>query len=397
MKVIGNNYTGAELEGSGILPIYALAGLAFAVLAMLLYRKRRMETVSDYIAIPVLKPVFRYCMGFGGAFLLAAFLFSNFFQNTVYGAKAAWVMAVLMIAGAFLGWLAAEMIIRRSVHILPLHWKGLGIVCAACLLFVLIAEKDLTGYERRVPDPEQVSRVEFCYDTVFTEPENIKAVTELHREMIGKKAIYDKRKTDVILYTNEHSFGDGTQPVGTEKIIQLYVPVGYVMKNGDVLRREYSIRFESSEANDPDSTVGHIIRILNTEEGIRNRMTPNMPMEKTYINYAAITVETGEGIVRSLSLSQEEMTELWHTAMLPDAEEGHLGIFLISDTEDNLKSQTNLTIEVFLYDRSGTHDPSNWYQTYRVYTFSEHCLGWIEAHTDLMWETLDTVRQSGTE
>ena len=45
-----------------MLILYALAGLAFIVLAWLLYRKRRAETVSDTVSFPILKPLFRICM-----------------------------------------------------------------------------------------------------------------------------------------------------------------------------------------------------------------------------------------------------------------------------------------------------------------------------------------------
>ena len=53
--------SGGSVTFSGLsaLWLYAAAGLVFAILAALLYRRRRMECVSDFVAIPVLKPIFQ--------------------------------------------------------------------------------------------------------------------------------------------------------------------------------------------------------------------------------------------------------------------------------------------------------------------------------------------------
>ena len=54
-----------------------------------------MESVSDFVAIPILKPIFRWCMGLGGAFLFATLVFDNFFEQAVFGTAAACLMGGL--------------------------------------------------------------------------------------------------------------------------------------------------------------------------------------------------------------------------------------------------------------------------------------------------------------
>ena len=72
---------GYELHGWGMYLGYAVAGLAFAALALWLYKKRRMETAGDTVAVEVLKPVFKYCMALGGALVQILNLFFTLFKG----------------------------------------------------------------------------------------------------------------------------------------------------------------------------------------------------------------------------------------------------------------------------------------------------------------------------
>ena len=389
LKVVTSFPDTVRLEGLEILAAYAVVGVIFALFALLLYRKRRMESVSDFVAIPVLKPVFRVCMGFGGAFLFTAVIFENFFQNSVSGRSAAWLMAVLLVIGAFFGWLIAEMLIRRTVRAFPLPWKGLALICLVCILTVIAAETDVTGYEKRIPDPEKVDHVEFCFDTEFSDPENIRLVTELHRELIRDKQLYDSKSEDYMrMGEKSYRLND---PEEADLQMDFWVPINYVMQNGRELQRVYTIAFHAHEVDEPESTVGKILNLLNSREGIQSRMKTTLPMEAQYVNYAVINREGLNGMENSYRLSPQETLELWNMAMLPDAEDGNLSLYTIVDTEENMKTQTNLRIDINLYDETRTHDPYHWDHSYRVFTFSERCLEWIEEHTKLEWETMDVV------
>ena len=391
LKVVTSYPETVRMEGLGTLAVYAAVGVMFALLALLLYRKRRMESVSDFVAIPVLKPVFRACMGFGGAFLFAAVIFENFFKNSVSGSAAAWVMAVLLVIGACLGWLIAEMMIRRTVRAFPLPRKGLALICLICVMTVIAAETDVTGFEKRVPDPDKVDHVEFCFDTEFSDPENIRLVTELHRELVRDKQIYDSKSEDYMRLGEKAYRLNAQGEQEADLWMDYWVPISYVMQNGRELQRVYTIVFNAHDVDRPDSTMGKILNLLNSREGIRSRMQTTVPMEAQYVNYAVINREGLNGMENSYRLSPQETLELWNMAMLPDAEDGNLSLYTIVDTEENMKTQTNLRIDINLFDETRTHDPYYWNHSYRVFTFSERCLDWIEEHTKLDWETLDVV------
>ena len=254
---------------------------------------------------------------------------------------------------------------------------------------MIAAETDVTGYEKRIPDPEKVDHVEFCFDTEFSDPENIRLVTELHRELIRDKQLYDSRSEDYMrMGEKSYRLND---PEEADLQMDFWVPINYVMQNGRELQRVYTIVFHAHEVDEPESTVGKILNLLNSREGIQSRMKTTLPMEAQYVNYAVINREGLNGMENSYRLSPQETLELWNMAMLPDAEDGNLSLYTIVDTEENMKTQTNLRIDINLYDETRTHDPYHWDHSYRVFTFSERCLEWIEEHTKLEWETMDVV------
>ncbi len=61
---------GLVVNGTALIAAYCAAGLILAVCALFIYRRRDMERAGDVVAIPVLKPIFKYCMTFGCAMFL---------------------------------------------------------------------------------------------------------------------------------------------------------------------------------------------------------------------------------------------------------------------------------------------------------------------------------------
>ena len=394
LQILMNADRSVSFQGMPALWLYAAAGLVFAFLALLLYRRRKMECVSDIVAIPVLKPIFRVCMAIGTAFVGAAFLFSNFFQQTVFGSTAAWLMAGILILCAILGWIAAEMMIRRSVRVFPLPWKGLAAVCAVCVLTVLIAETDLTGYVKRIPAPERVSSVQIAFDTTLSEPENIRAFEAIHREIIERKALYDTSLEAMKpMATAENALYDAKS--AEPERLTFFLPVRYDLTDGSSLYRTYNLIYPAADVDDPDTLVGKIVSLLNSREAIQSRMDTVVPFVKENVQYAVIGTEDGDGGWYQYRLSAEEVLDLWQNAMLPDAGEGKLALYTVNDTEENLSTQTNLRIEISLSDAvEGQYDTEQhyWYHSFRVFTFSDRSLDWIRQHTGLEWKTMKQVR-----
>lgn len=288
------------LSGWGALALYAAAGLALAALALWLYRRRRMESAGDVVAVNILKPVFKYCMTFGCALCIGSLLYElsgggsgvgyavyNMFIGIAdyYRPWSAeqWaglaLMIVFMLVGAFIGYFASEMLIHKSFRVWRGRgrWLGLGVSALVIIALMLSVELDMYGYERRVPEPGRVSSVFIMADSegaTVCEPENIAAAVELHRSVVANKRHYesvDWRETD---YENSDF-------VMGRRSMSLYI--NYELENGSHLTRQYyGLRFYlDDESSQTDARAAQ--DLLNTPEAIADR-------KSTAIEYTADTI-----------------------------------------------------------------------------------------------------------
>ena len=149
--------TAVDLENFWLVGVYALAGLALALLALLLYRSRRSETAGDVVAVGWLRPVFRYgvaglCALLGGQLLYA--LFWSGFQQGSYCDTLPMVVC-LLVAGT-IGYYGASMLLAKSLKVFRGSWKGLLAVLAGCVLVCCTLHFDLLGIASRVPEAGQI-------------------------------------------------------------------------------------------------------------------------------------------------------------------------------------------------------------------------------------------------
>lgn len=270
------------LAGWGTLFVYAAAGLALAALALWLYRRRRMESAGDVVAVSILRPVFKYCMTFGCAICIGTMLYELTFDGGygLYGAPGGasgqWpalaILTALMLAGAFIGYFASEMLMRKSFRVWHGHWAGLGVSALIIAALMLSVELDLFGYERRVPDPDTVANVyvytgSYYYYTAnsggtaaLCEPENIASAVRLHRSIVANKDWYEKRDW-------RDSAGDGDYR-------SVNLNIDYELKNGrHVMRRYDNLGFLLS---DPSTQADALAaqELMNTPEAIIARKSP---------------------------------------------------------------------------------------------------------------------------
>ncbi len=389
------------LQGMGFVVAYCAAGLLFSCFALQLYRNRRMEAVTDSVAIPVLKPIFRICMSAGSALVLACFVYENSnSQATISGTRAAVMITVLLLLGAVLGWLAAEMLIRRTVKIIPCPWKGLAAVCLVMLAGLLIAETDVTGYEKRIPASDEIASVEIAsYDlTSLKEPENIEAFRQFHERLIQEKSA---QESDYLCSTVWGVASTAEQPYAPDdQISSSWLEICYRLKNGQTLSRAYRYLFRAGDVDQPETTAGRLLQLLNSQEAIDGRMSVDLPLDEEHFRDFEIQQQTVEGDWLETQLSNEEFLDLWNNAIIPDAAEQKICLYTLCDTEKNLSEQTNLSIYVLLGpnpSRPVTNNPRYWNHTFRVFTYSDRTLAWIAEHTDLSWTTLDEVYSQGRQ
>lgn len=177
-----------RIEGLQIVGVYALVAVVLTGCALLLYRRRQLESAGDIVAVRILRPVFRYGVGFCSG------LFLGWLTQQILGLGQVGLMIVILIWGV-IGCIVAQMLLDKTVRVFH-KWKGCAALTVAFLLIFAVIGFDLTGYETRVPDPASVEYVEmiglngypsdsgYSLGGTFTDPDTIKAITALHRAIV---------------------------------------------------------------------------------------------------------------------------------------------------------------------------------------------------------------------
>ncbi|SDB86725.1 ABC-2 type transport system permease protein [Pelagirhabdus alkalitolerans] len=170
------------------LVIYFIIACVFIVLSGLLYRVRPTESANQTIAFRGLKPVFIYSFTF--CFTLMGGFYFAVVQN-----QNNWVFIGYVIF-SIIGYLIAQVVVHKTWRVFG-YWKQYVKFIIGFSILVLIIVLDLTGYQNRIPEIEEIDQAftvqgymnhELMYEEMegFTQEEELKRVTELHENLIDQ-------------------------------------------------------------------------------------------------------------------------------------------------------------------------------------------------------------------
>ena len=178
-------------------------GIGLMALALLLYRRRRLECAGDFIAVKPLGPIFSVIFTLTAGCIFA--LFSSLFGIGVD--------VLFLTVGMIIGWFGAQMLLQRTVKVFKLRTFGaLGLLWAVMLLSIGLTTIDPLGITRYVPGEGQIAKVEMDtgmfnqYSRDYFESdsqEDIYRIRDIHQDLINdRNASYDgNRRTIYIRYT----------------------------------------------------------------------------------------------------------------------------------------------------------------------------------------------------
>ena len=178
--------------GSNWLYIGIVAALAVVlfILALVLYRKRKLESAGDFLAFRKPQPVFLviFSLTIGAIFQS---IFGLFDSNIVS-----------MIIGLVIGCYAGQMLLRRTVKVFDkrsLIWAGA--MAAALGLTLVVTSIDPLGLTRWTPEPEQVVSIALSEDYEYVkneyyhsktvtiqDPGNIEKIVSVHEKILAEGA-----------------------------------------------------------------------------------------------------------------------------------------------------------------------------------------------------------------
>jgi len=313
--------TGYAFGHWGLLAAYCAAGIGMTLLALALLRRRRMETAGDVVAVAPLKPVFKYCLAGGCALVLASILESILPAYAGGSALSAFLLMLLfLLLGGFVGYFAAEMLMKKTFRVFRASWQGYVVFAAAVLVLAFACERDLFGFERRVPEAAAVERVSL-YGVVgyseLCEPENVARTLEIHRRVVEKKDLYERRAAEYD-YENYETVRLSLSEWGAD---------------GRPLERRYTLYFTEAELSDPAGDYSALMALCNSREAILSRKQLSVPVEEKNIYAAGVSFWDGERD-QYLELTAEEAYALYWDCILPDLEEQTLGrVWLVADQD----------------------------------------------------------------
>ena len=381
-----NNYVGSYSYALPLTAIYAVAGVILAGLAVIFFRHRRMEAAGEVVAVPVLRPIFRWGLAAAVSLGMAVLTLKTVFGVGSYAAgnggtpgKVA-ILLLAMLFGAAVGWFGAEALMRKTLRVFDRHWKGLGVFCALLCSLVIGGEFDVFGVERYQPDADEIGYAAVYgwgeyIPTRIMQPENLEALLSLQKDIIANKKAYESQR------------GFNTFPLTIE----------YFDTNGKLLAcRVYTYTTEEyvPYVTGGDETVGFIrendaisrnIRqyeeLLNCRELMEQRaLFPRDRSETAVFNASIQWYESSSPVQQGLTLTAEEFWELYDTCIVPDLRDGNIGRAKVIQDEDFYR-----TIEPIYINATGVHTNSNGeyvydYYTVRPLTTSARTNAWLRSH-----------------
>ena len=213
-------------EGWGYLAICVAIGIGLLGLALVLYRRRKLESAGDFMAVRPLEPVF---LGLYTLSMAAFFqMFADLFSQSEY---------VYLGLGIIIGFFTGLMLIRRTIRVFRpraiLACVLSGAVFAGSMVLTAV---DPLGVTRYVPRAEQVEAVYFSDyykepQYVFQDSPGFDDPEELEHAVLLHQAVLEQKDD---LPTSPYSG----------------ICITYRMKNGAVIQRSYPRVSADSEAGE---------------------------------------------------------------------------------------------------------------------------------------------------
>lgn len=320
--------TNIILNGVSEMVIYSAVGLLLVALALVFYRRHKVEQAGEVVTATWLRPVFKYGVAFCGSLAFGSLfyaIFDNMLRESILG------MLFFLLLFGFLSYLAAEMLLQKSFRVLKKSWKGCVVFLLAVTALTAAMELDLTGYERRVPDPARVEQVELFsfnyqpYDSgsnrtiMANDAALIGRIVSLHESTVRNKTAVEDGLLD--LYQDNYESSDDASIEDT--INSVHFSLNYILTDGRMLTRSYTIPVTDALLDDPASPASLLEDILNNRP---NRAADFFPPDLTESDLlsGSVMFRRGNEDSERVDLTAEEAKVLY-AAALQDLNAGQLG------------------------------------------------------------------------
>ena len=344
----------------GLVAVYAAAGVALSIAALLIYRSRHIESAGDVVAVKLVRPLFKYgvalCAGLTGG-MFSYQLLSGLSDLTLMGWILFWGLA---------GYFAAEMLLRKSFRVLT-AWKGAVPLAAVIVLLSLSVHCDWYGFESRVPELSQVTRV--TVDSLQSAP---------YDDGRGGLSLEDPEQISLALQLHQAAIQLEGESAGEEDwaalsdqgaMTFLYLHLYYELADGTVIERDYpSLPIVESDRDVEGTLTWAAEQLLSDRDNVA-QMYDFHSIESNYRLMSAYL----EGVWNTQTRQYETVyldgsTEKLWQAMKQDFAEGTIGVRYLFENSDERMENTCVTDLYFDYEVPP--DPGEWNSTSYSSSFS---------------------------
>ena len=370
--------------------IIAGVGIVFALLALVLYKKRDLECAGDAVAFSWLVPVFEVLCA---VFVATATQYT--LENLLYLEN---ISLWMLFLGLVVGWFVAKMLVERSARVFRLkNCTGLLILSAVFGVSLALTHFDVLGIEDYIPAAAKVKSVQLATDwSSFRKMEDvqeIEAMLDLQKESLAERVEnsgtylqgYDG---SWVFYvdTNDHLYDKEDKE--TPYKFAASVNLTYELTNGKIVKRRYNVWAESPAGEIVNTHLNSWDELNDPYEREDGTMTTRL--EEAMKHFEMIDVGyTNPQDLPEICRSKDAAMELLQ-CIDRDLQEGHMaqhpyfhrGCFRYEDewTEDGYSLTDCTTINI-----GGRK--TNWYVN--VYPDATHTLRWLRSHDLLDWQILE--------
>lgn len=280
--------------------IYFIAGVILSAVSRKVYKTRKLERIGSSTLSRAFEELMTYLVVFIGMSIFGLMM-RSFSQSKL-------LVVAGMLVGTLITLFVVKLIVNRSVRIFNRDFvRSLSIYLIIAAVFVSLTVFDLSGFDKRVPDIDEIESVDmegFVSDypntvtygyvserkgggkdaRTFTSPEALEKITELHQYIIDNGLSYDKAGMtygDEYLGAEIYDIAGSSLFMGNE-----YIHIKYNLKNGRAVERMYDVYM--------DQNVANILDQLLTSEEYREKNSIFSYIKAEDISYIQITGLTEE-------------------------------------------------------------------------------------------------------
>ena len=337
----------------GYMIICALLGIALLALALVLYRKRKLECAGDFIAYRFVEPIFLILYTIcAGAFL---HLFSEMFGGVDY---------LFLAIGIAVGFFTGLMLLQRTTRIFRKKaFAQFALFAAVFVLTLVLTWLDPLRITYRVPELNEIASVKLSNsseltsyqgegEVELTDPAEIQDMLDIHRDCLKGGEAY--------VYHADYNVN---------------IRLEYTLTDGSTMNRFYRIDPNCAAGQTAEKYFSSLEAVLGISEAELGTLAENV--EIVYFDTKWDSAQTLE----DLGIDVEEMLR----AIAADCAEGNMAQMYAYHYVPNLDRSNQVTYIEMQLNRSAAElrEMGYRYISISIYEEARHTLAWLEKN-DLM-------------